>query len=227
MVTGDADQASQLEYPAPPWHLQGQLYGSIWAVPAGSFKYELEPRFHSLRALGYQGVFAGFVDYQDGSSLVYHELLAGLLVTRKGGLGTAFSITHMWVDSSASRQGGREIWGVPKEMAQFDYHYSRGQRDLQASARSAEIALANGNFKAVTPVLPWLRLPVFFPNWQFLQNRVVSSNGTFWCAPEFCRGGMVIPPESPLASLGIAGRRPLLSFGGLAFKMFLKAARPL
>jgi hypothetical protein len=38
---------------------------------------------------------------------------------------------------------------------------------------------------------------------------------------------MNIPEESPLAELGIAGRKPLVSFGGLDFRIQLEAACPL
>lgn len=221
-------EQTTVTYPPPPWNLQGQLYGSIWAVPQKALKLELDPAFKAVVNFGRVGVFAGFVDYQPGSTLTYHELLAGLVVRQSGKMRYWFTVTHMWVDNEASLQGGREKWGVPKELARFEYESARNERDFKGVAHSADgKTLAQGDFRAFLNLPRKLHLPVPFPDLQMLHGQPYRSSGTFWSALEICRGGMTIPTDSPLAAVGIAGRRPFVHFGGLDFRMKLEAARPL
>jgi hypothetical protein len=61
------------------------------------------------------GVYgAAFVTYEEGSALTYHELLVARLVDAAR---RRITITDIWVDSEASRQGGRSLWAIPKELA--------------------------------------------------------------------------------------------------------------
>jgi len=67
-----------------------RLRGSLLLIPAG---------------LG--GVM--LADYREGT-LAYHELI----VFRRGCV-----VSHIYVDDERSRSGGREIWNLPKELADF------------------------------------------------------------------------------------------------------------
>jgi len=88
-------------YPAAPWRLRGQMWGTLFAVAGAPGR----PR----------GAYAAaFVSYEPGSPLTYSELL----VARHLG-GTRVQVTDIWVDSPASRAGGRELWAIPKELADF------------------------------------------------------------------------------------------------------------
>lgn len=216
----------EVEYPPAPWRLTGQLYGSVWAVPFKAFRAELPPDFEPLVELGWLGPFAGFVDYQEGSTLQYHELIAGVLVRLKGSWRYAFTVTHMWVDDEASKWGGRELWGVPKELADFNFTYSRANRDFEGEAHTERARLASGNFRSVAGLPSRIGLPTIWPNLQMLRGQTHRSSGTFWSRLQLCRGGMEVPEESPLAALGIARRQPLISFAGLNFRMNLQAAKP-
>ena len=85
-------------YPAAPWRLRGQMWGTLFAVAGAPGR----PR----------GAYAAaFVSYEPGSPLTYSELL----VARPLG-GTRVQVTDIWVDSPASRAGGRELWAIPKEL---------------------------------------------------------------------------------------------------------------
>ncbi len=218
-------RAPKVEYPPAPWRLTGQLYGSIWAVPYAGFRAQLPPTFKPLVGFDWIGPFAGFVDYQAGSALVYHELIAGLLIRLKGTRRYAFTVTHIWVDDEASKWGGRELWGVPKELAEFRFDYQRDNRDFQGSAQLNGTSLATGDFRSIAGLPGGLKLPTPWPDIQMLRGQPHTASGTFWSNLQICRGGMIIPAESPLAELGIAGRKPLLSFGGLDFGWTLQAAK--
>ncbi|MEI6043644.1 MAG: acetoacetate decarboxylase family protein [Chloroflexota bacterium] len=215
-----------MDYPPPPWKLKGQLYGSIWAVPLRNLQVELPPVFKPLTLWGRTGVFAAFADYQPGGTLTYHELLAGCVIQLRGSLRFALTVTHMWVDSEASLKGGRAMWAVPKELATFQFASNRANRDFKGMAQNG-LALAQGEFSGVVNLPRKLHLPVPFPALQMQNDLPLNASGSFWSVLELCRGCMAIPVESPLAQLGIAGRKPVLSFGGLDFRMHLEAARPL
>jgi hypothetical protein len=81
-------------HPPPPWHLTGRLL----LIPSGR-----------------GGVM--LADYT-GGTLAYHELIVfrGLkLVSGRPG----WVVSHIYVDDEQSRSGGREIWNLPKELAEF------------------------------------------------------------------------------------------------------------
>ena len=90
-----------MRYPAPPWHLNGEFI----VVPA-----LVRPR-----ALG--GVL--LANYTSGT-LVYRELIVFSHATARG-----MVISHIYVDDEQSLSGGREIWGLPKELATFEYGPAR------------------------------------------------------------------------------------------------------
>ncbi|RCW44633.1 acetoacetate decarboxylase [Halopolyspora algeriensis] len=106
-----------MTYPPEPWSLCGRLSVSLWRLP----KRELPAVGQGLTPVlaGGAGIVGtAWVVYGPGSVLEYNELLVAVLVRRKARLRAC--ITRIWVDSEASRQGGRALWGIPKESAGFD-----------------------------------------------------------------------------------------------------------
>ena len=99
-------------YPPEPWHLRGQLHGSLFAVPLADVPVDLPPGCRPVHVGGKGVVGAVWVSYEPGGVLSYRELMTTLLVRR--GLRLMPTITHIWVDSVASRDGGRALWGIPK-----------------------------------------------------------------------------------------------------------------
>ncbi len=87
-----------MDFPPSPWLLRGDLLLSLWRVGRGV-------------------VGTAFVDYQPGGVLTYRELLAARPVL--AGPVPTVRITEIWVDSEASCDGGRALWAIPKELADF------------------------------------------------------------------------------------------------------------
>ena len=99
-------------YPPAPW----KMYGSLWLT-----MFRLGHDVDELRPAGWYG--AALVEYADPSPLTYRELLVARFVgdpadTRHR---YAVTITDIWVDSPASRAGGRELWAIPKELCDFTH----------------------------------------------------------------------------------------------------------
>jgi len=105
-------------YPAEPWDLHGHAYVGAWLVPRRMLPAPHSPATTPITILGRGIVGTAFFVYERPSPLTYHEIMATVLV--RHGWRIRVSITHIWVDSPASRDGGRDLWAIPKELADFD-----------------------------------------------------------------------------------------------------------
>jgi acetoacetate decarboxylase len=108
---------SDVPYPPEPWDLRGHGYISLWLVHTHALP-TLPPGVKPVSLLGRSLVTTAFVDYLPGGLLPYHEVLVAPLV--RLGARPGISITDIWVDSTTSLAGGRELWGIPKDLADFD-----------------------------------------------------------------------------------------------------------
>ncbi|MFD3679316.1 acetoacetate decarboxylase family protein [Streptomyces sp. NPDC058613] len=187
-------------YPPEPWHLAGQMYLSLWSVP----RRALPPLPAGLRPLTLAGramMGGAWVVYENDSVLHYSELLSAVLV--RDGRRPRVTITDIWVDSGPSREGGRELWGIPKEMAVFDIRRDQG---FEAGATAGPSVLGRASFRARLS-LPG-RWPVSYHVVQTLDGRLKTSPVRSRGAIALAKGDWEIPPGS---ELGIPARRPLLS----------------
>jgi acetoacetate decarboxylase len=171
-----------MAHPPPPWH----LYGELIIVPA-----LVKPR-----ALG--GVL--LANYTSGT-LVYRELIVFSQATARG-----MVVSHIYVDDAESLSGGHEIWGLPKELATFEYTRTR------FVARQEETTLLEARIR---------RRPGFLP--LLIPAPVVSDAGAtrgiarIKAAPALVT--LDVPPTSPFASLGLSGTRVALAGDDLALTM--------
>jgi hypothetical protein len=200
-----SDETIGAPYPPAPWRLRGQAYFHVMLLPAERLPATPDG-FRPLIKAGRGVVIAGWVDYQGGSILRYGELLVAVVGHASRGL-TA-TVTHMWVDSPASRAGGRELWGYPKELADFDLRIGPSGT---ASARLARGGpeLARGTFHA-TIGLP-MRVTVNGGTVQPLGGELIDVRAAFKSRPTLGRGTFNPAPDGPLAFL--AGARTLVSLG--------------
>lgn len=99
-------------YPAAPWRATSQYWAGLFrASHPASLPHGLRPLFGSHARM------VTVVRYLPGSTLVYDELIVGVPVLL--GWRPGLYIDHIWVDSLASLWGGRRIWGLPKNLADF------------------------------------------------------------------------------------------------------------
>jgi hypothetical protein len=133
-----------VSYPAEPWHLRGQMHLSIWSLPKARLPRLPDDLAAAVRPVSIGGrglVGTAWVEYQPGGVLQYRELLSAVLVRHRAR--PLVSIVSIWVDSPASRNGGRELWGIPKELAELQFDASRAERGglaAQARAETGDIA---------------------------------------------------------------------------------------
>lgn len=134
-------------------------------------------------------VAVAFVTYEPGGVLSYDELLVGTPVWDRGSL--AVSIPQIWVDSEVSRTGGRELWGIPKQLARF------GQGSSIAAVSAGGGVPLPGRWKVAGPTA------------QRLDGRDVRAKAAVSGRVRLVRSAWLVPAGGPLGYL--TGRTPLLS----------------
>ena len=191
-------------YPPEPWDLHGHAYVGTWLVPVADLPAPHSPATRPITIFGRGIVGAAFFVYEEPSPLTYDEIMATVLV--REGWRLRVSITHIWVNSPASRDGGRELWAIPKDLAEFDVvaHSSYVARGIGA--------LTVGRVR---------RLPVQLPGgFRIAQDRA----GSLLVSPVTGRlrlghaaGRWSFETDGPLGFLH--GRRPLLTLAIRPFRL--------
>lgn len=195
-----------MTYPPEPWELRGQMYVSVWPVPRAQLPPLPEALAAEVRPLTVAGrglVGTAWVDYGPGGVLQYRELLSAVLVRRARR--PLVSIVDIWVDSPASRAGGRELWGIPKELAELEVTATGARAGTIAEARLAAGLRLPG------------RWPTRFSVIQALGGSTKISPVRARAAIRLAKATWQVVPDGPLAYL--AGRRPLLTLALRDFHM--------
>jgi hypothetical protein len=201
-------------YPPEPWELHGQLHTSVFLVPLRDVPGdEVPPGWRPVRLGRFAVVATAWVSYEPGGVLSYRELMATVLVRR--GVRLAPSIARIWVDSEASRDGGRALWGIPKQLADFDFQGPAFAAHASPHGGDGAGAIASGTVRP----LAWLpgRWPVRFTVAQTLDGRAQVTPVRSRSRLGLSRATFVADGAGPLAFL--AGRRPLLTLTVGDFRM--------
>jgi acetoacetate decarboxylase len=180
--------------------MHGQLWLSLFRVREGD---------HPERPAGVYG--AALVSYEQPSPLTYSELLVARPAEKK------VTITDIWVDSSDSRNGGRELWAIPKDLCEFrlETNGSWVQRTSWAATLPGR-QIARARFSDVSRAT--LRTPFRGATRQERESGeqvVATLAGSAKVLP--CRGSWEFDAAGPLAWL--AGKRSLASFRMADFQM--------
>ncbi len=139
-------ELGRIAYPPAPWHLSGRLW-------AGAFRTDRPvPLPDGLRhALGSRMLVVVLARYLEGT-LSYDELAIGVPALQ--GARPGLFVDHMWVNNQTSVEGGRGIWGLPKQFAEFAWD----GRVVRVTDGMGLVAAVTVDGPAVR--LPWLWLPV-------------------------------------------------------------------
>lgn len=197
---------SDAAYPPEPWYLGGSLNVSVFLVPAASLPagFELPNRRTALRLGSRVLVGVAAVRYLPGGVLDYDELLVAVPSLGRGGL--RVTIPQIWVNSPASMRGGRELWGIPKQLAEFRHGQSAGATTITMALDGAPVAAVRA--RRGLPLLPGMR-QLALPILQNLDGTVTLSHNRVIGRIAGLRASWRFAPDGPLNYLN--GRRPLLS----------------
>jgi hypothetical protein len=195
--------AGEPGYPPEPWRLRGEAFLSVWRVPLGWLP-PLPPGCHPVSLGSAAVVVSVFVDYR-GGVLSYRELLVAVAVRHEAGLGAlSATVTGMWVDSRTAQAGGRVLWSLPKERAEFDVS-SGPEHSLSARDSRGPVASATFRRRAGLPV----RVPVRFTVVQERGGSVQRTPARASGLPGHAAARWTFDPDGPLGYLH--GLRPTRS----------------
>src|SRR5699024_6709458 len=190
------------DYPPEPWHMFGDAWLSAWWLPVGRVPGTpdgVDTLVVGRRAL----VFTAWVRYLPPSPLTYHEMLSAVAVHE--GNRVAGSITDIWVDNEASRAGGRQLGGIPKEIATLDLGSGRA---LPASAATGDTWISTAAYRMCGAGLPWAP-PSRSRIVQAFGDTLKHSTVRLRSKPRLATASWNINPVGPLGYL--AGHSPFLN----------------
>jgi acetoacetate decarboxylase len=192
-------------YPSAPWTLRGRSTQALFLVDVdiASLFVPKEVDVVSVlpgKTLG--GIY--LARYGAGSVLEYNELIVvpalARFASRRG-----FWVSHIYVDDPDSVQGGRELWGLPKELAVFDL--ADDGPDWSASVRLEDrllctFATQRGRLRW-PQVLPLATLSIREP------TTVLRTRARLDGRLHLASGRVRVPTESPFS--GIWSGSPLVT----------------
>ncbi len=104
-----------------PWTLKGYAISTVHLVDVDKVRSLIPSELNIISVLPGKTLSVVYLSYYgSGSVLEYSELIvAPALVSYQAKFGGW--VSHIYVDNPDSVAGGREIWGLPKEMAEFTW----------------------------------------------------------------------------------------------------------
>jgi hypothetical protein len=193
-----------MSYPPEPWDLHGHAYVGVWLLPRDRTPAPHSSATRVVTVFGRAIVCAAFFVYEEPSPLTYEEIMTTVLV--RDGWRLRVSITHIWVNSPASLAGGRELWAIPKDLA-----------DFEVAPHSSYAAQGIGSL-SVHGVrrLPW-RLPFGFRIAQDRGGKPVVSPVTGRVRVGITHARWTLAPDGPLGFL--VGRKPCVTLAARPFQL--------
>ncbi|HEY9635852.1 MAG TPA: acetoacetate decarboxylase family protein [Coleofasciculaceae cyanobacterium] len=201
-----------MAYPQAPWTLHGYAIQTLQLLDVERVRPFIPPELKLISVFPGKTVGGVYVSYYgSGSVLEYSELIVvGGLVSYAGKLGGW--ISHIYVDNTDSVAGGREIWGLPKELAEFTWDKGNasgavaepnpgpGQQN-SVTVRQGDRLLCRLSYSRQS--FTW-QLPFSGNVFSTLDSSILLFNGRVESRMGLVSGKLTVPPESPFGSLELS-----------------------
>jgi hypothetical protein len=199
-----------MSYPPAPWRLQGDCLLAVHLIETARARPFVPPELAIVPVLPGRTLAAAFlVRYGPGSVIEYGELaVIAALVRWESSRG--FWISHIYVDDPASLEGGRELWGLPKELAEFTWE-GDARRRVQVRQGGRPLFAAD----AGRPLRLW-RQRMTLPFLSYKQPDLLRFRARVSAGIGLSGGALRVPAESPFAGLGLG--RPWMVLHGRAVR---------
>nr|WP_290226799.1 acetoacetate decarboxylase family protein [Trichocoleus desertorum] len=183
-----------MPYPSAPWTLRGHALQTLHLVDSASVRSLLPSGLEVLEPWPGKALTTVYVSaYQSGSVLEYNELIVAALIRQSGNIGGW--VTHIYVDNPDSVAGGREIWGLPKELADFTWESGETQ---QVTVRQGDRLLCSLRYEP--PFSLW-RQPFSATSFSLLDSALLSFGAHLDSRLGLVKGHLEVPANSPLAQV--------------------------
>lgn len=207
-------------YPPAPWRLSGTSIQTIRVVDANTARRTIPDGLRVVTVWPGKTLAVLYcAHYESPSVLQYHELiLAPALVAAGGRVG--FWISQIFVDDRLSQAGGRAIWGLPKELAAFDWDV----KGREISVHSGAQLLCRLRWRADRFSVP---MPLYLPAITRIAGRFQFFGGRGSASVARATANIVIPAGSLLEPGfgGFSGSRTAVT--GQHLKLHVAAPSPL
>ena len=183
-----------MSYPQAPWTLKGFALQTLHLIDIAKASLFIPPGLAIVPAapgktLG--GIY--LANYGTGSSLDYNELIVVAGMVKRGTTIGAW-VSHIYVDNPDSVAGGREIWGLPKELATFDWQPGA----QQVSVRQESLGLCSLSFSGRVSLL---RQAIAFPAYSLLNADFLRFNAKASANFGWIGATLEVPEDSPFKRL--------------------------
>lgn len=193
-----------MTYPQAPWTLKGYGIQTLQLVDVDRVRPLVPAELKIISVLPGKtlgGIY--LASYENGSTLTYNELIVvSAIVHQKANIGGW--ISHIYVDNADSIAGGRSIWGLPKEYAEFTWNT---QNTCSVSVQQNESLLCH---LSVSWQLPGWNQSLLIPVFSTISSKLLTFNGQAGFKFHVVGSHLEIPKESPFSWLNLSN--PMLSF---------------
>lgn len=193
--------ASAPSFPPAPWQLDGEFFAVGGLMPIEKARPFVPAELEIVQVL--PGMTLGAIAvarYTEGSTLTYSELVVAPALVRSEGHQGAW-ISQIYVDDETSLQAGRSLWGLPKELATFDW-------ERQSEPRGPQSTLLRVT-QNDTPILDFWAAPRWFsvpaslnlPVLSVIDGRPRPWQASLTTRARIASFHLEIPPAAPFAAL--------------------------
>ena len=187
-----------MSYPAAPWQLYGTALQSLHAIDLAIARQFVPIDFEIVSVLPAKTAGSLYLSvYESNSTLQYHELIVAPAVVRYRGKIGAW-ISHIYVDNPQSVAGGRNIWGLPKELANFTWH----DRDITVSQANKLLCRVDRS-STILPLSFWGKLKLGGDIFGSLDRDILSFRGDVETGLKWTPFQLSIPAESPFFAVNL------------------------
>jgi hypothetical protein len=190
-----------MSYPQAPWSLQGYAILTLHLVNIEKVRPLIPAELDIISVWPGKTLASLYLsNYQRGSVLEYSELIVAPAMVSYGGKIGGW-ISHIYVDNPDSVAGGREIWGLPKELAEFTWEQGKGVRVTQRNRQLCSLNYNSQSWK-------W-RQGLALSSFSVMDNNLLTFTADFNSRLGFITSQLEVPTESAFSQIGL--EQPFLS----------------
>lgn len=209
-----------MSYPAAPWQLYGTSVQSLHLIDTAIAQTFVPADFELVSVLPGKTLGSVYLsNYTANSTLQYHELIVAPALVRFAGKVGGW-ISHIYVDNLDSVAGGRNIWGLPKEMAEFAWS-DRFVRVWQGAKSLCQIEID----REILPLSIFGKSKISGQVLSQLDRDIAIFQGDFTGKLTWVNSHLTIPSESPFAA--ISANPPLVTVRAQDLHLTANAPTPI